>query len=67
MRLAHHAEMASHRGRWSQTNLFECSTHPGELLIVPDRWWHATENHGEVHRQGREPWSSAAALPLKDQ
>ena len=27
---------------------YECHNPPGHLLVIPDRWWHATENHGEV-------------------
>lgn len=43
----HWFHMHQTRGTWPHDVLF-CSQQPGEVLYLPDDWWHATLNVGEV-------------------
>jgi hypothetical protein len=46
--------------------ILHCSLRPGEMLLVPPMWWHATENHGESFGIGGRRMGTGFPTPPTD-
>jgi hypothetical protein len=49
----------------SDAGMVECVQRPGEVVIVPSQWWHATENFGDVVAVGASG-NGLDDLPIAD-